>query len=110
MTTPTNHHTSEASNEAVTVTGHTVASVAELLAMSEEFLRTAGPLVHAELRTYLAHRCPPADPSWFIDVLGFSSIHLGHLLRDQAPAAAPPSVNWQQPEQDEHDEQQGAWA
>lgn len=78
----------------VAVTAHTAASLAELLGMCEEFLRTAGPLVHAELRAYLAHQAPPADPSWFIDMLGFSRAHLGHLL----PAdTAPPSQTWQQP-------------
>ena len=97
MNTPTTPDT-------VTVTAHTAASVSELLAMSEEFLRTASPAVHAELRNYLTHRCPPADASWFIDVLGFSSIHLDHQLRDQAPTTAPPSENWQHHEHDEHDE------
>lgn len=88
----------------VSVTAHTTASVAELLAMSEEFFRTAGPAVAAELRAYLTHRCPPADPSWFIDMLGFTTIHLGHLLRDQSPATAPPSENWQH-DQHEHEEE-----
>lgn len=83
------------SPDTVTVTAHTAASVSELLAMSEEFLRTAGPAVAAELRAYLNHRCPPADPSWFIDMLGFTSLHLDHQLRDQAPATVPPSENWQ---------------
>jgi hypothetical protein len=92
----------------VAVTAHTVASVAELLAMGEEFLRTASPLVHAELRTYLNRQAPPADPSWFIDMLGFSSVHLSHLLRHLLPAdTPPPSEAWQQP--DDHDEQE-AWA
>lgn len=116
MNTPTSPDTSiptssETGSETVVVTAHTVASVAELLAMAEEFLRTAGPLVHTELRDYLAHRCPPADPSWFIDVLGFSSLHLGHLLGDQAPDTAPPSENGKQPEDhhDEHDEHEGTW-
>lgn len=76
----------------VALTAHTAASVTELLAMTEEFLRTAGPLVHAELRDYLAHRCPPADPAWFIDMLGFTGSHLHHLL---PPDTAPPSENWQ---------------
>lgn len=90
----------------VAVTAHTMAGLAELLGMCEEFLRTAGPLVHAELRAYLAHQAPPADPSWFIDMLGFNSVHLGHLL----PAdTAPPSETWQQPG-DHEDQHEGVWA
>lgn len=95
--------------ETVGVTVHTVASLAELLGMCEEFLRTAGPLVHAELRAYLNRQAPPADPSWFIDMLGFSSAHLGHLL---PPETAPPSEDWQRPHhpgEQQHNEQ-GAWA
>jgi hypothetical protein len=92
MNTPTSNPTRTGT---VTITSHTAASLRELLAMCEEFLRTAGPLVHAELRDYLAHQSPPADPSWFIDMLGFSSVHLGHLL----PASSvPPSENWQHPQ------------
>ena len=94
--------------DTIAVTAHTVASLAELLAMCEEFLRTAGPLVHAELRAYLAHQAPPADPSWFPDMLGFSSVHLGHLLPAGTP---PPSEAWQQPDDHatQHNEQE-AWA
>jgi hypothetical protein len=106
MNTPTSRNT-------VAVTAHTVASLAELLGMCEEFLRTAGPLVHAELRAYLAHQAPPADPSWFIDMLGFNSVHLGHLL----PASTvSPSEAWQHQTEhgDDHAEQQHdderAWA
>jgi hypothetical protein len=92
MNTPTNRDT-------VAITAHTVASLAELLGMCEEFLRTAGPLVHAELRAYLAHRSPPADPSWFIDMLGFSGIHLGHF---RPASTAPPSETWQRTQCDHH--------
>jgi hypothetical protein len=94
--------------ETVAVTAHTVASLAELLGMCEEFLRTAGPLVQAELRTYLSRQTPPADPSWFIDMLGFSSVHLTHLL----PATtAPPSEAWQWPDDhtQQHDNTQESW-
>jgi hypothetical protein len=78
----------------VSVTVDTVASLAGLLGMCEEFLRTAGPAVHAELRGYLRRNTPPADPSWFIDMLGFHGVHLTHLL----PAdTAPPSEDWQWP-------------
>jgi hypothetical protein len=76
----------------VSLTEHTVATVHELLAMCEEFLRTAGPLVHVELRTYLNRQAPPADPSWFIDMLGFSAMHLSRELPAQAPR---PSEYWQ---------------
>lgn len=83
----------------VGVTVDTVASVAELLGMCEEFLRTAGPAVHAELQAYLRRNTPPADPAWFIDMLGFSGLHLTHLL----PAdTAPPSEDWQWPDDQQH--------
>jgi hypothetical protein len=95
MKTPTRTDT-------VAITSHTAASLAELLGMCEEFLRTAGPLVHAELRDYLAHQAPPADPCWFIDMLGFSSVDLGYRL----PAStAPPSESWQR-----SGDHEGAWA
>lgn len=77
----------------VSLTEHTAASVAELLAMCEEFLRTAGPATHAELRTYLHHQSPPADPSWFIDMLGFNALHLGRQLPTKTPA---PREIWQE--------------
>ena len=91
----------------VAVTAHTVASLAELLAMCEEFLRTAGPLVHAELRAYLSHQAPPADPSWFIDMLGFNSIHIGHLL----PAhTVPPSASCRHEHlHDDHHDDEEVW-
>lgn len=95
--------------ETVGITPHTVASLAELLGMCEEFLRTAGPLVHAELRTYLKQRTPPADPSWFIDMLGFHSVHLTHQLPAET---APPSEAWQWPDghTHHHTSAQESWA
>lgn len=57
-----------ARGEAVTLTAHTMASITELLAITEEFLRTASPIVHTELRHYLTDRRPPADPAWFLDI------------------------------------------
>lgn len=64
----------------VSLSEHTIASITELLSMCEEFLRTAGPSTHAELRTYLRRQVPPADPGWFIDMLGFNSLHLARQL------------------------------
>ena len=94
-------NTPASTRETVAVTAHTVASLAELLGMCEEFLRTAGPRVHAELRAYLSHQAPPADPSWFIDMLGFNSVHLGHLL----PAGTvPPSQAWRH--ENQHDDEE----
>jgi hypothetical protein len=60
----------------VTISEQTVDAVVELLGICEEFLRTAGPKVLAELRTYLRGQFPPADPTWLIDVLGFNHLHL----------------------------------
>jgi hypothetical protein len=101
MNTPTTVTTSGLpGRDTVAVSAHTVASLAELLGMCEEFLRTAGPHVPAELRAYLSHQAPPADPSWFIDMLGFNTVHLGHLL----PAStAPPSEAWRH-EHHDHEE------
>ena len=71
----------------VSLSEHTVANIVELLGMCEEFLRTAGPSTHAELRTYLRRQVPPADPGWLIDMLGFNSLHLGRQLPTSTPAA-----------------------
>lgn len=75
----------------VTLTEHTVAALAEILSMVEEFLRTAGPNVHAELRGYLRSQWPPADPGWLIDMLGFHALHLHHQLPTPMPS---PRENW----------------
>lgn len=77
----------------VSLTEHTVATVHELLAMCEEFLRTAGPATHAELRAYLDNQAPPADPSWLVDMLGFSAIQLGRQIPSTSPA---PREAWQE--------------
>lgn len=76
----------------VSLTQYTVATVHELLATCEEFLRTAGPAVYAELRAYLDHQTPPVDPGWLIDMLGFSAMHLSRELPAQAPR---PSEYWE---------------
>jgi hypothetical protein len=89
QTPPTNPGTGPST---VTLTDHTAATLRELLAMCEEFLRTAGPTVHAELRAYLAHQAPPADPCWLIDMLGFHSLHLAHHIPTSTPA---PREIWQ---------------
>ncbi|HET7355559.1 MAG TPA: hypothetical protein VFJ09_02680 [Nocardioidaceae bacterium] len=77
----------------VSLTEHTVATVHELLAMCEEFLRTAGPAVHAELRAYLDRQAPPADPGWLVDMLGFSAMH---LARQVPPPSPTPRESWQE--------------
>ena len=68
----------------ITLTEYTAAAVHELLAIADEFLRTASPTVHAELRAYLNHQVPPADPTWFIDMLGFNAMHLARQLTASA--------------------------
>ena len=70
----------------VALTQYTVATVHELLAIAEEFFRTASPAVRAELRTYLDAQVPPADPGWFIDMLGLDAMHLARYLPSSAPA------------------------
>ena len=76
----------------VTLSDYTATTLRELLGMCEEFLRTAGPTVHAELRAYLACQNPPADPNWLIDMLGFHTLHLRHLTPSTAPS---PREVWQ---------------
>lgn len=76
----------------VAMTEHTVAALAELLGIVEEFLRTAGPNVQAELRGYLRSQWPPADPIWLIDMLGFHGLHLHHQLPTDRTS---PRENWE---------------
>lgn len=66
---------------------HTYANITELLSMCEEFLRTAGPSTHAELRAYLRQQVPPADTGWFIDMLDFTATHLQRQLPAHTPTA-----------------------
>lgn len=88
-TTPTSN--------AVSLSEYTVASIRELLTMCEEFLRTAGPATHAELRAYLRDQNPPADPCWLIDMLGFTAVHLAHQLTAQTPTPNPSPLDaWQE--------------
>lgn len=76
----------------VTVSDYTAATLRELLGICEEFLRTASPVVLAELRAYLACQSPPADPGWLIDLLGFHNLHLRQLTPTTAPS---PREVWQ---------------
>lgn len=93
MTPVTDLPSSPAPSIPQTVLGeHTVALLADLLAIVEEFLRTAGPNVHTELRDYLAGLHPSTEPLWLIDMLGFNALHLRHRLRPTAPSAR---ENWQ---------------
>lgn len=87
--TTTDHSTDQLdAGPVVALTGHSVAALAEILAMVEEFLRTAGPNVHAELHCYLTRQNPPADPGWLIDMLGFHTLHLHHQLQGQPASPA----------------------
>jgi hypothetical protein len=90
MTIPTSP-TFPTSQPTIAVSEYTATTLRELLGICEEFLRTAGPAVHAELRAYLACQNPPADPVWLIDMLGFHSLHLHHLT--PATAASPREVS-----------------
>ena len=48
----------------------------ELLDLCAEFLRQASPTVHSELRQFLTERgYHPAGFGWFIDALGFTTLH-----------------------------------
>jgi hypothetical protein len=69
----------------VTLSQCTVATVRELLALADDFLRTASPTVRAELRAHLNTQVPPADPGWFIDMLDFNATHLARHLPTRAP-------------------------
>lgn len=83
----------------VALTQYTVATVHELLALAEEFFRTASPAVRAELRAYLDAQVPPADPGWFIDMLGLNAMHLARHLPSSAPA---PREVWARPPRGQH--------
>ncbi|MDP9443025.1 MAG: hypothetical protein M3P83_01200 [Actinomycetota bacterium] len=65
----------------VTLTALTAERILEVLNYCEEFLRTAGPLVHAELATYLEDYHPPTDVSWLLDSIGAEAQHLRRLLQ-----------------------------
>jgi hypothetical protein len=85
MTTPTTP-----TSTTVAISEYTAASIGELLTMCEEFLRTAGPATHCELRSYLRDQNPPTDPGWLIDMLGFTAVHLAHQLKARTPTQARP--------------------
>lgn len=61
---------------AVTFTGPQAASPSELLELCEEFLRSASPAVHAELRAFLTAQPHRPDPGLLIDLPGFSTLSL----------------------------------
>jgi hypothetical protein len=89
----------------VTLTQRTVATVHELLALADEFLRTASPAVHTELRAYLNTQVPPPDTGWFIDLLGFNATHLARHLPTPAPT---PREAWtRHPGAEIHDDKWG---
>jgi hypothetical protein len=48
---------------------------AELLELCEAFLRQAIPIVRAELHQFLTQRGHRGDLGWFLDVLGFTTLH-----------------------------------
>lgn len=104
-TNPTTDPISPARPTGVVLSDYTTASIGELLGMCEEFLRTAGPAVHAELRSYLRAQSPPADPSWLIDMLGFNHLHLAAQGDHQASRAGRdvpcPRENWQHLEENQ---------
>lgn len=80
-------HQGTTSRLGITLSENTVTTVRELLNLTDEFLRTASPTVHAELRAYLHAQVPPADPGWFIDLLGLNAMHLARQLPASAPSA-----------------------
>lgn len=47
----------------------------ELLELCEEFLRRASPIVHAELCRFLTDRGHRGGLGWFLDALGFTTLH-----------------------------------
>jgi hypothetical protein len=60
----------------VTVTGHAATDLIELLELCDEFLRTASPIVRAELKDFLDQQPSPPPMSWLIDMLGFNALYL----------------------------------
>lgn len=69
-TTPGGHEV------AVTLTSTAAESLVELLELCEQFLRTAGPAVQAELQAFLGEQRHRPDPVLLIDLLGFNGLFL----------------------------------
>jgi hypothetical protein len=89
----------------ITLSQCTVATARELLALADEFLRTASPAAHTELRAYLDTQAPPAAPAWFIDMLGLNATHLARHLPTRAPT---PRQTWaRDPGAEIHDDEWG---
>ena len=72
----------------MTLNQHTIATVRELLVLAEEFTphRLTGG-ARRPTRLTSTPRSRPADPGWFIDMLGFNAAGLARHL----PSSAPPS-------------------
>jgi hypothetical protein len=59
----------------------------EILELCEQFLRQASPIVHTELREFLAESgYGPGSLGWFLDALGFTTL-LNRTAPDNSPGA-----------------------
>jgi hypothetical protein len=61
----------------------------ELLALCEEFIRQASPIVHGEMRQFLTQHGHPGGLGWFLDALGSSSLDRTTLPSMTTSAAHP---------------------
>lgn len=57
----------------------------ELLALCEQFLRQASPIVHTELREFLTKHGHHGGLGWFLDTLGFTT--MDRTAADSRPGA-----------------------
>jgi hypothetical protein len=72
----------------ITLSGHAVGQIAELLEHCEAFLRHASPNTRAELLGFLDQQPARPDAGWLIDMLGFDALFLHAKLAVAAEAAA----------------------
>ena len=75
-------------NTPITLSGHAVGQIAELLEHCEGFLRHASPNTHAELLGFLDQQPARPDAGWLIDMLGFDALFLQAKLAVAAETAA----------------------
>ena len=75
----------------MTLSGHSVSVVAELLEHCEAFLRHASPNTHAELLGFLDQQPTRPDAGWLVDMLGFDpGAHPNSPSPPNPPSKPPP--------------------
>jgi hypothetical protein len=72
----------------ITLCGHAVGQIAELLEHCEAFLRHGSPNTRAELLGFLDQQPARPDAGWLVDMLGFDALFLQSKLAVAAETAA----------------------